>query len=100
MTMQNAAGYVRMSEALDNLGINRQIRGIKQLAKQRGHRISRVYKDNDISATSGKPRPDYNAMLAAIRAGGHDGVIVWDLDRLHRQPKELEEFIDLADRYH
>ncbi len=97
--MQNAAGYVRMSEALDNLGINRQIRGIKQLAKQRGHRISRVYKDNDISATSGKPRPDYNAMLAAIRAGGHDGVIVWDLDRLHRQPKELEEFIDLADKH-
>src|SRR6266545_5593462 len=69
------------------LGVTRQIQDCRQLAKRRDDRISRVYTDNE-------------AMMAAVRAGGHDGVIVWDLDRLHRQPKELEEFIDLADRYH
>jgi len=99
MTMHNAAAYVRMSEADDTLGITRQIKGITHLAAQRGHHISRIYTDNDVSATSGKPRPDYEQMLETIRAGGHDGVIVWDLDRLHRQPKELEEFIDLADTF-
>jgi site-specific DNA recombinase len=37
-------------------------------------------------------------MLADIRAGHVDAVIVWDLDRLYRRPVELEEFIDLADQ--
>jgi hypothetical protein len=27
-----------------------------------------------------------------------DGLLVYDLDRLHRQPRELEEFIDLCER--
>jgi DNA invertase Pin-like site-specific DNA recombinase len=37
-------------------------------------------------------------MLAAITHGQIDGVIVWHLDRLHRQPRELEEFLDICDR--
>lgn len=39
-------------------------------------------------------------MLADIRAGLVDAVVVWDLDRLHRRPIELEEFINLADEKH
>src|SRR4051812_13763826 len=38
-------------------------------------------------------------MLADIAAGQLDGVVAWDLDRLHRRPVELEAFIDLADRH-
>jgi len=102
--MRNGAIYARISRVMDKtdlLGVTRQIQDCRQLAKRRGDRISRVYSDNDFSAASSSVRrPDYEAMMAAVRAGGHDGVIVWDLDRLHRQPKELEEFIDLADRYH
>jgi len=37
-------------------------------------------------------------MLADIEAGLIDGVIVWDLDRLHRRPLELEEFFGICDR--
>ncbi|MDN5726913.1 MAG: recombinase family protein, partial [Propionibacteriales bacterium] len=47
-------------------------------------------------ASSGT-RPAYQRMLADIRAGHIDAVVVWDLDRLHRRPIELEEFITLAD---
>jgi hypothetical protein len=36
-------------------------------------------------------------MLDDIRAGLLDAVIVWHLDRLHRNPKELEEFFDVCD---
>jgi len=104
MAMHNGAIYARISRVMDKtdlLGVTRQIHDCRQLATRRGDRISRVYSDNDFSAASSSVRrPDYEAMMQAIRAGGHDGVIVWDLDRLHRQPKELEEFIDLADRYH
>jgi DNA invertase Pin-like site-specific DNA recombinase len=36
-------------------------------------------------------------MLADIRAGKVGAVVVWDLDRLHRRPIELEYFMQLAD---
>ena len=36
-------------------------------------------------------------MLDDIRAGAVDAVVVWHLDRLHRQPKELEEFFEVCD---
>ncbi len=38
-------------------------------------------------------------MLADVAAGRIGAVVVWDLDRLHRQPIELEQFMTLADRH-
>jgi Resolvase, N terminal domain len=59
-----------------------------------------VYTDNDVSASKGKARPAYRRLLDDLAAGVADAVIVWDLDRLHRRPKELEEFLELADQHH
>lgn len=39
-------------------------------------------------------------MLADIESGAIGAVVVWDLDRLHRQPIELERFMELADAKH
>ncbi len=39
-------------------------------------------------------------MLADIDAGAINAVVCYHLDRLHRQPRELEDFIDLADKRH
>src|SRR5690606_22118105 len=47
---------------------------------------------------SGKPRPGYLALLDAVRAGTVDAVVAWAPDRLHRSPRELEDFIDLIER--
>jgi site-specific DNA recombinase len=60
-----------------------------------------VFTDNDISAYSGKPRPGYRALLDAIRAGQVDVVLTLHTDRLHRPREwaELEEYIDLSERY-
>lgn len=55
-----------------------------------------MYVDNDVSAASGKPRPQYREMLAAVRAGRIDAILAWHADRLHRRPTELEEFIDVV----
>ena len=49
-----------------------------------------------MSAYSGRVRPSYRRMLDDIRGGFLDAVVVWDLDRLHRQPRELEEFFDVC----
>ena len=59
--------------------------------------VAEVYEDNDVSAYRGKPRPAYRRMFEDIKAGVRDGVIVWHNDRLHRNTRELEDFIDLVE---
>jgi DNA invertase Pin-like site-specific DNA recombinase len=55
------------------------------------------YVDNDVSAWNGKARPQFRRLLEDIRQGNVDGVVVWDLDRLNRTPRELEQFLDVCD---
>ena len=47
------------------------------------------YVDNDRSAYSGKPRPDFERMLSDAALGGFDVVIVWASDRLYRRLADL-----------
>ncbi len=51
-----------------------------------------------MSASSGRTRPAYERLLADARAGRIDGLVVWDVDRLTRTPRELEDIIDLAEK--
>ena len=55
------------------------------------------YVDADVSAYSGKRRPEYQRLLADIEGGHIDAVVVWAVDRLVRQPRELEHFLDVCD---
>jgi site-specific DNA recombinase len=99
--MPTSAGiYARISQDSDGLkaGVKRQEADCRALAKRRGWPIGEIYIDNDLSAWTGRARPAYRRMLADIEAGLIDGVIVWDLDRLHRRPAELEEFFGICDR--
>lgn len=95
-----AAIYARISSdpTGEQLGVKRQVDDCRAFASQRGWPVAEVYIDDDRSAYSGKPRPEYRRMLADLEAGTIDAMIVWRLDRLHRQPRELEEFLDLCDR--
>ena len=95
-----AAIYLRQSidRYGDELAISRQREDCVQICERRGWTY-REYADNDRSATTGR-RPQYEKLLADIRAGKVGAVVVWDLDRLHRRPIELEHFIDLADEKH
>lgn len=94
-----AAVYARISSDPegDQLGVTRQVQDCRGLAERRGWPVQEVYVDDDRSAYSGKPRPAYRRLLADIRAGAVDAVVVWHLDRLLRQPKELEEFFEVCD---
>lgn len=95
-----AAIYARISSDQDGtgLGVQRQTEDCQALADCRGWTVAQVFTDNDISAYSGKRRPQYEAKCAAMREGRIDAVIVYHLDRLTRRPKELEEFVELCDR--
>jgi site-specific DNA recombinase len=54
------------------------------LAERKGWTIAGSYVDDDVSAWSGKRRPQYERLLADLEAGEIDGLLVYDLDRLHR----------------
>jgi len=81
------------------LGVARQLQDCREVVQQRGWIESDTYVDNDVSASRGKRRPEYERMLADIRSGFIDAICVWDIDRLTRTPRELEDIIDLADQY-
>jgi site-specific DNA recombinase len=97
--VQRAAVYARISSDPegDRLGVTRQRDDCEALAARKGWPVAEVYIDDDRSAYSGKPRPEYRRLLADIRDRSVDALIVYNLDRLHRQPRELEAFLDLAD---
>jgi site-specific DNA recombinase len=58
-----------------------------------------IYADNDVSATSGAVRKDYQRLLTDIRRGYVNRVNVWHTDRLWRLPRDLEDFIDVAQEH-
>lgn len=104
--MLRAFIYVRISKdrAGAGLGVERQEGDCRQLAKNLeaslGKRIVilEIFVDNDMSAYySGKPRWDYIVMLEELRRGSADLVLSWHTDRLHRSPRELEEYIEVSE---
>ncbi len=95
-----AAIYARISSDPEGeaLGVERQLADCRKLCADRGWEIAGEYVDNDISAaTPGKTRPEHERLMADIRARKLDAVVVWDVDRLYRQPRELEPFVDACE---
>ncbi len=68
------------------------------LAARRGWSVAETFVDNDVSASSGRPRPQYERMMQALAARGLDALVVWDVDRLTRTPRELEDIVELAEK--
>jgi site-specific DNA recombinase len=98
--MQIAAIYARISSdpSGQQLGTKRQLEDCRTLAERKGWDVAGEYVDDDVSAYKASIRPAYRELLGAITDGAVDAVIVWHLDRLHRQPKELEEFFEVCDK--
>jgi site-specific DNA recombinase len=97
--VRSAAIYARISADVEGtgLGVSRQLEDCRKLAADRGWLVGDEYVDNDVSAFSGKRRRDYERMLADLASGERDAVIVYNLDRLHRRPAELEDFVALCE---
>lgn len=91
--------YVRISDDREGagLGVKRQTSDCRNLAEQFGWEVVDVYVDNDLSAYSGQPRPEYRKLLLDLQAGKATAVLAWHTDRLHRSPTELEEYISVCD---
>jgi site-specific DNA recombinase len=95
-----AAIYARISQDRvgAGLGVARQREDCQRLITDRGWQLVAIYEDNDISAYSGKLRPGYRRLVEDIHTGRLDAVVAWHTDRLHRSPRELEEWIDACEQ--
>lgn len=77
------AHNVNSAKAVDAM-INEARAAGAVIADRLGRVVATVFADNDVSAYSGKPRPGYRDMLAALERGGHGGA-----DLAHRSAAPL-----------
>ncbi len=100
MRKPRAALYLRISldRTGDELGVDRQRQACRRVARERGWAVVEEYVDNSKSAyAKNVARPEYERMVRDYAAGRFEAIIVWDLDRLTRQPRQLEDWIDAAE---
>jgi DNA invertase Pin-like site-specific DNA recombinase len=88
--------YVRIS--LDKLGdahgVENQLAECREYVARRGWIIAGIFTDNDIGATSGKPRPRYLELMAAAARGEFDAIVVWQTSRFWRNRRERADGIE------
>lgn len=97
---RRAAIYLRISldQTGEGLAVARQRDDCIKIVEQRGWELAGEYTDNSISASDNrKNRPGYDALVRGYAAGEFDALVCYDLDRLTRQPRQLEDWIDAAE---
>lgn len=99
-----AALYCRISQADDDdqTGVDRQERICREIAERRGLTIdpAHVFVDNSRSAWSrGRKRPGWDQLLERAQRREFRHVIAYHPDRLMRQPRDLEELLQVSDEH-
>ncbi|MEU9246239.1 recombinase family protein [Streptomyces sp. NPDC048385] len=93
--------YTRLSNDPrgDGVNVTAQEEACRKLAASLGMTVlAPVLTDNDRSAYSGKPRPGFQRLMAMLAGREADAAIVWDADRLYRQPRDLEPLVDIVEK--
>ena len=90
--------YTRISQDRhESDSIKRQDAEAQQHAKSQGWDVVDTYADQGLSASKKHvKRPQYERLLADVRAGVIDVILVWKIDRLTRQPRQIEDVIELV----
>lgn len=104
---------VRISLDRDDVraGVQRQEDDGRALAARRGDEVAQVYVENDTSAYKRRKvtlpdgrrelrvvRPEFRRALADLHDGVIDVLICYDLDRMVRDPRDLEDLIDVCEQ--
>lgn len=101
--MTRVAMYLRQSKDAegDGLKIEMQEKNCKALIAREGWTVdpALIYRDNNVSASAAKARPAYERMVADVKAGKIDVVVAWNLDRLSRKPREIEDWLDMHEAH-
>ncbi|MCI9367721.1 MAG: recombinase family protein, partial [Oscillospiraceae bacterium] len=88
-------GYARVSteNQLENYSIEEQTDRLKAYCAAKGWSLRKLYVDGGYSGGNTN-RPALQQMLAAVRQGGVDAVVVYKLDRLSRSQKDTLTLIE------
>lgn len=74
--------------------------GCRDICTRLGYADPVEYTDNSVSAYKRRgPDSQYAKLLADARAGRFAVLVVWDIDRLSRHPRELEDWIDITEQH-
>lgn len=94
--------YLRVSldATGEHLAVDRQREDCRRIAIERGWTVVDEYVDNSISASKKNVRrPAYDRMVRDFAARRFTALVCWDLDRLTRQPRQLEDWIEAAEEH-
>lgn len=96
--MPAAAIYSRISDDKTGLeaGVTRQLAECRELAAKKNLAVAYEFTDNDLSATTGVRRPQFERVLELVQGGILDTIIVWHPDRFYRTIKDLGRILDVA----
>lgn len=91
-----AAIYLRQSQDRngDGFGVERQRADVLRLIESRGWTLAAEFVDNDVSALSRKPRPQFSEMMRRVDAGEFDVIVARHMDRLLRRLAEFESVLE------
>lgn len=91
--------YCRISQDRggEGAGVQRQRADCQALADELGWTVVDVFTDNDVSAYSGKQRPEYARMLERLSTGTLGGLLAWHTDRLYRSLPDLADLVRVCD---
>lgn len=94
-----AAIYLRISRdpKADGLANERQLEDCQRLATLHDWDVVDIYQDTASASKRTVRRPEYDRMRSDFAARRFDALICWDLDRLTRQPRQLEDWIEDAE---
>src|SRR5712691_10109734 len=89
--------YLRISadKLGDEHGVANQDEECDKLISAREMALVGRYCDNDISASSGRLRPEYQAMMTAAARREFDAILVWQTSRLWRNRVERAKAIEI-----
>jgi DNA invertase Pin-like site-specific DNA recombinase len=89
-TPERAALYGRISDDPTDIhtGVTRQLEDGEAVAKRRDFPVFRSYRDDSISALTGKHRPGYEDLMRDAEAGLFTVIVVYHLSRLWRNRVE------------
>lgn len=104
--MLTVGGYTRISD-IGRLGdgrdgkegLMRQREDVYDLAKLMRYNVHRMYEDKDASAYKRHvKRNDFEAMVIDLERGLISGILAYNIDRIARQPRDLERLIDIYEQ--
>jgi site-specific DNA recombinase len=95
--MKPCFGYVRVSTVKqgDGVSLNEQKAVIAEYAARKGLKIVKWWKETQTAAKQG--RPAFNEMVAELRRGTADGLVIHKIDRSARNYHDWATISDLAD---